>query len=145
MVPRIYAPRDRGVFLYDREEFMLDNGVIGIILEYLIVFTIILIINYFLYVRKKKRLNKNKIPVELFYLISMYKLDIKKINYKKFLWIYSFVNTFIVSTIYIIVVYLVEGFVWQILIGMVLLILLIIICYGLLGRYYQKKEGIDNV
>lgn len=124
---------------------MLDNGVIGIILEYLIVFTIILIINYFLYVRKKKRLNKKKMPVELFYLISMYKLDIKKINYKKFLWIYSFVNTFIVSTIYIIVVYLVEGFIWQLLIGMVLLILLIIICYGLLGRYYQKKEGIDNV
>ena len=124
---------------------MSDNGVIGIILEYLIVFTIILIINYFLYVRKKKRLNKKKMPVELFYLISMYKLDIKKINYKKFLWIYSFVNTFIVSTIYIIVVYLVEGFIWQLLIGMVLLILLIIICYGLLGRYYQKKEGIDNV
>lgn len=124
---------------------MLDNGVIGIILEYLIVFIIMFIINYFLYIRKKKKLNKNKIPVELYYLISMYKLDIKKINYKKFLWIYSFVNTFIVSTIYIIVVYLVEGFVWQLLIGMVLLILLIIICYGLLGRYYQKKEGIDNV
>ena len=124
---------------------MLDIGILGVILEYLIVFTIIFIINYFLYVRKKKRLNKNKMPVELFYLISMYKLDIKKINYKKFLWIYSFVNTFIVSTIYIIVVYLVEGFIWQLLIGMVLLILLIIICYGLLGRYYQKKEGIDNV
>lgn len=145
MVPRIYAPRDRGVFLYDMEDFMLDIGILGVILEYLIVFTIIFIINYFLYVRKKKRLNKNKMPVELFYLISMYKLDIKKINYKKFLWIYSFVNTFIVSTIYIIVVYLVEGFIWQLLIGMVLLILLIIICYGLLGRYYQKKEGIDNV
>ncbi len=124
---------------------MLDIGILGVILEYLIVFAIIFIINYFLYVRKKKRLNKNKMPVELFYLISMYKLDIKKINYKKFLWIYSFVNTFIVSTIYIIVVYLVEGFIWQLLIGMVLLILLIIICYGLLGRYYQKKEGIDNV
>lgn len=145
MVPRIYAPRDRGVFLYDMEDFMLDIGILGVILEYLIVFAIIFIINYFLYVRKKKRLNKNKMPVELFYLISMYKLDIKKINYKKFLWIYSFVNTFIVSTIYIIVVYLVEGFIWQLLIGMVLLILLIIICYGLLGRYYQKKEGIDNV
>lgn len=124
---------------------MLNIGILGVILEYLIVFAIIFIINYFLYVRKKKRLNKNKMPVELFYLISMYKLDIKKINYKKFLWIYSFVNTFIVSTIYIIVVYLVEGFIWQLLIGMVLLILLIIICYGLLGRYYQKKEGIDNV
>lgn len=124
---------------------MLKSGVIGIILEYLIVFIIIFIINYFLYIRKKKRLNKNKVPVELYYLVSMYKLDIKKIKYKKFLWIYSFINTFIVSTIYIIVVYLVEGFLWQLLIGTVLLILLIIICYGLLGRYYQKKEGIDNV
>lgn len=124
---------------------MLKSGVIGIILEYLIVFIIIFIINYFLYIRKKKRLNKNKVPVELYYLVSMYKLDIKKIKYKKFLWIYSFINTFIVSTIYIIVVYLVEGFLWQLLIGTVLLILLIIICYGILGRYYQKKEGIDNV
>ncbi len=124
---------------------MLKSGVIGIILEYLIVFIIIFIINYFLYIRKKKRLNKNKVPVELYYLVSMYKLDIKKIKYKKFLWIYSFINTFIVSTIYIIVVYLVEGFLWQLLIGTVLLILLIIICYGLLGRYYQKKEGIYNV
>lgn len=124
---------------------MLKSGVIGIILEYLIVFIIIFIINYFLYIRKKKRLNKNKVPVELYYLVSMYKLDINKIKYKKFLWIYSFINTFIVSTIYIIVVYLVEGFLWQLLIGTVLLILLIIICYGLLGRYYQKKEGIDNV
>ncbi len=124
---------------------MLDNGMIGIILEYLIVFIIIFIINYFLYVRKKKRLNKNKVPVELYYLVSMYKLDINKIKYKEFLWTYSFINTFIISTIYIIVVYLVEGFIWQLLIGMVLLILLIIICYGLLGRYYQKKEGIDNV
>ena len=87
---------------------MLKSGVIGIILEYLIVFIIIFIINYFLYIRKKKRLNKNKVPVELYYLVSMYKLDIKKIKYKKFLWIYSFINTFIVSTIYIIVVYLVE-------------------------------------
>ena len=124
---------------------MLSNGIIGIILEYLIVFIIILIISYFVYVRNKKKLNKNKAPIELCYLVNMYRLDIKKINYKNFLWIYSFINTFIVSTIYIIVVYLVDGFLWQIIIGMVLLVLLIIICYGLLGRYYQKKEGIDNV
>ena len=52
MVPRIYAPRDRGVFLYDMEDFMLNIGILGVILEYLIVFTIIFIINYFLYVRK---------------------------------------------------------------------------------------------
>ena len=93
---------------------MLSNGIIGIILEYLIVFIIILIISYFVYVRNKKKLNKNKAPIELCYLVNMYRLDIKKINYKNFLWIYSFINTFIVSTIYIIVVYLVDGFLWQI-------------------------------
>lgn len=145
MVPRIYAPRNGGVFLYYEEVFMLKSGLIGVVLEYLIVFIIIFIINYFLYIRKKKRLNKNKVPVELYYLVSMYKLDIKKIKYKKFLWTYSFINTFIVSTIYIIVVYLVKGFVFQLIVGVILLILLIIICYGLLGRYYQKKEGIRNV
>ena len=40
--------------------------------------------------------------------------------------------------------YLIKGFIFQILIGFVLLILLIIIAYGLLGRYYMKR-GNDNV
>ena len=124
---------------------MIDGKVIGIIIEYVIVFLIMIIFNYFVFVRKKKKLDKKKIPVELAYLVVLYKLDVKKINYKKFLWTYSIINAFIVATIYIIVLYLVEGFIWQLIIGAVLLFLLIIICYGLLGRHYQKKEGIDNV
>lgn len=111
------------------------------LLEYLLVFIIIFILNYFLFIWKKQKYNKNKIPQELYYLKGLYNINIKKINYKKFVWAYSLINTFIISTTYIVVVRLVNGFIWQIIIGIVLLILLIIICYGLLGRYYMQKEG----
>ena len=124
---------------------MLENIYIRILLEYILVFLGVFVINYILFVRKNKKYNKNKVPIELLYLVRVYNLDIKKIKYKKFIWIYSLINTFIISTVYIIITYLLENLLLQIIIGIVLLLLLIIICYGLLGRYYIKKEGKENV
>lgn len=124
---------------------MEEINIMSMLLEYIIVFIAMFILNYFLFIRKKTKLNKKKVPIELNYLISIYKIDVKKIDYKKFVWIYNLINAFIIATIYIIVVYLVKNLILQIIIGMILLILLIIICYGLLGRYYQKKEGIKDV
>ena len=63
------------------------------VFEYVIVFLLVFVINYFLFIRKKKRYNKKKVPVELAYLLLVYKIDVKKINYKRFVWIYSLVNT----------------------------------------------------
>ena len=120
---------------------MLENIYLKIILEYLLVFIAVFIVNYLLFVKKNKRLNKNKVPLELLYLVRVYDLDIKKIKYKKFVWIYSLINTFIISTVYIIMTYLLDKLIMQITIGVILLVLFIIICYGLLGRYYIKKEG----
>lgn len=118
-----------------------DINPITMLLEYLIVFIVMFIINYFLFIRNKTKLDKNKVPFELNYLIGIYKIDVKKIDYKSFVWIYNTINAFIVATIYIIIVYLLDNLVLQIIVGIILLVLLIIICYGLLGRYYQKKEG----
>lgn len=120
---------------------MLENIYLKILLEYLLVFIAVFIVNYLLFVRKNKRLNKKQTPLELLYLVRVYDLDIKKINYKKFVWIYSLINTFIISTVYIIINYLLDKLIIQIIIGVILLVLFIIICYGLLGRYYIKKEG----
>lgn len=118
---------------------MFDGSLISILIEYVIVFILVFILSYFLFIRKKQTLNKNKVPIELNYLIRLYRINVKNISYKKFVWTYNIINTFIISTIYIIVVYLVDNFILQLLVGTVLLILLTIICYGLLGRYYQKK------
>ena len=84
------------------------------ILEYLLVFIILFLINYFLFIRNKQKYNKNKIPQELYYLQYIYRIDVKKINYKKFVWIYSLINTFIISTTYIVVIRLLDNFIAQI-------------------------------
>lgn len=111
------------------------------LVEYLLVFMLIFLFHFWFIIRKNKKYDKNKIPVELMYLKKRYNLSLKNITYSNFVWIYSLIDTFIIATVYIIVMYLVKGFVWQIIIGSVLLILLIIICYGLLAKCYLKREG----
>lgn len=112
------------------------NIVLKIILEYFIVFLLIYLIGLIFGIKK---IDKKNMPLELAYLIYLYKIDIKVIDLKKFKYIYNIINAFIVSTIYIIVLYLIKKLILQIIIGIILLILMIIICYGLLARYYERK------
>lgn len=116
------------------------SGYLQILLEGLIVFIAIFFLNYFLFVRKNKKLTKNEMPLELIYLSSIYAIDPKKINFRRFQYTYSFINSFIITTTYLLVVYLVKRMIFKVIIGIALLILLIIVCYGLLGRYYLSKE-----
>ena len=118
--------------------------VLNILLEYVIAYVLVFTLYFFIFVRKKTKYDKNKVPVEFYYLVCLYKLDQEKINYKKFIYASAFINTFIIVTTYIIITKLLNKLIWQILIGVILIILLIIICYGLLGRYYQKR-GKKNV
>lgn len=120
------------------------NQLLSVLLEYVIVYILVFILYFFIFVRKKTKYDKNKVPVEYYYLISLYRLDEKKINYKKFIYATALINTFIMVTTYIIITTLLTKLIWQVLVGITLLVLLIIICYGLLGRYYQKR-GKKNV
>ena len=115
--------------------------IINILLEYIFVFIIIGAINYFLFAKPKLNYEKKNKPTELLYLKKIYKINIKKINYKNFVYTYTLINTFIISTLYIILMYLLNNIILRIIIGIILLILMMIICYGLLGRYYLWKEG----
>jgi len=110
-----------------------------IVLEYLIVFLIIGICYYIVIAKKRKKYSKNDICIELYYLMYVYNVNPKKIDFKVFNIVCSLINAFIISSVYIVVLYLVKGLVFQIVIGIVLLLLLIIICYGILGRIYIKK------
>lgn len=110
------------------------------IIETLIIFIAIFLFNYFVFVRKNKKLNKDEMPLELIYLSSIYGIDPKKIKYRKFQYTYSFLNAFIITATYLAVTYLIKTMIMKVIIGIVLLILLIIVCYGLLGRYYLYKE-----
>ena len=114
--------------------------VYSLLLEYVIAYILVFILYFFIFVRKKTKYNKNKVPVEFYYLVSLYKLDQKKINYRRFIYATAFINTFIIVTTYIILTRLLDKLIWQVLLGVVIIVLLIIICYGILGRYYQKKN-----
>jgi hypothetical protein len=111
-----------------------------IIIEISIVFTLVFLLNYFLFVRKNKKLKKDEMPLELIYLSGIYGIDPKKINFRRFQYAYSLINAFIITTTYMLVIYLIRTMIMKVIIGIVILILLIIICYGLLGRYYLYKE-----
>ena len=113
--------------------------VLNILLEFIIAYVLVFILYWLLFVRKKTKYNKNRVPVEYAYLTSLYKIERKDINYKKFLYQSAFINTFIISFTYIIITNLLYKLIWQIISGVVIIVLLIIICYGLLARYYKKR------
>ena len=138
MVPRNYAPKRyfRGVFyLIERIDLKM------FLLEYVIVFVVLYLFYYFLSIKNNLKYNKDKMPVELLYLKKIYKVSVNKENYSSFVKASAVINSFIISTIYIILIYLVKGWILRIILGIILLILLIIICYGVLARYYLWKEG----
>lgn len=120
------------------------NEVLKIILEFIIAYLLVFAINYLFFVRKKTKYNKNKVPVEYYYLVSLYRLNEKNINYKHFVYMSALINSFIIVSTYMIVSKLLNKWLWQLIIGIIVIILLIIICYGMLGRYYQKR-GKKNV
>ena len=94
-------------------------------------------------IKKKNKNSDDDVPLELVYLTGIYGIDPKNINKKVFRFVYSVINSFVISTTYIISVYLVKNVILKVCIAVVVLILLIIACYGLLGRYYIYKE--DNL
>lgn len=83
-------------------------------------------------------------PLELIYLSGIYGIDPKKINFRRFQYAYSLINSFIITTTYMLVIYLVKHMILKVIIGIAILVLLIIICYGLLGRYYIYKEDKES-
>lgn len=118
--------------------------ILNIMLEYIISYALVFLLYYLLFVRKKTKYNKNKVPIEYYYVISLYGLKEKDIDYKKFMYMTLFVNTFIIVTTYIIVFKLLDNWIWMVICGIVIIILLIVICYGIIGRYYQKKQKIER-
>ena len=119
--------------------------VLNILLEFVIAYVLVFALYFLLFVWKKTRYNKNRVPVEYYYTISLYGLDQKKIDYKKFIYTSAFINSFIIVFTYMIVSKLLHKWIIQLLIGVVIVLLLIVICYGVLGRIYVKKGMRKNV
>ena len=108
---------------------------------FLFSFVFIYIIYYFLFIRKTKR--DYKIPSEAQYLIALYKLDTKLFSYQRFVRIVGMVTSFDIALVATMVANI-DGSIWQILFGFVIVVPIMVISFMLLGKFYQKKEIKDN-
>ena len=114
---------------------------ISFIINFIINFILIYLLYYFLFIRKSRR--NEKVPAEVQCLISLYKLNTELFSYQKFIRIVGLVTSFDISIVATIISN-VDGLVWQILFGFVAVIPVCVISFILLGKYYQKKETLDN-
>lgn len=111
---------------------------------FLMTFVFVFIIYELFVVRKEKKQDTNKKPVEIRYLEARYKLDMKKLNYKGLLNIVSLVSAFDIALI-VTIIMIANSFVLELIFGCVLTLPIILVSYHIVGTIYQKKGMKKNV
>ena len=113
--------------------------------EYLIMFVILYVINYLILFFGRRKFKKNKSISLLLYLKKLYDIKISKSDYNKYIWLFALINTFIIDTSYMIIIYLLNNIILRFIFGIIVVVLLTIICYGIFARVYLWKEGNKDV
>ena len=119
----------------------------------MIEFILIIAFTYFLYyiihIRKydkngkyKGKKEEPKIPVEVELLITAYKIDLNKINYKGLLKLVGLVCSIDIATVVLIVIYLpIKSLTTRLFIGIPLVFIVILISYSILGNTLKERFG----
>ena len=109
-------------------------------------FICVFLLYYFFIIKrtlKKKKKGMKKEVVEVLYLVSVYKLDINKVNYNKLLYVVSVVSSFdIALTISIMSIF--KSFWWQLITGFVLVFITILISYHIVYLFYKRGGMIKD-
>ena len=115
--------------------------VILFVLSYLFVFAIY----KFFIIRKakSKKRKKNKEPIEVSYLVGRYKLDLSKVDYDKLLLVIAFVSSFDIA-LTVSIMQLFKSFLWQAIVGIILVIITILVSYHIVYLFYKKGGMIKD-
>ena len=114
------------------------NSPLFIVCFFIILFLLVFIINFIWNKGKVKKKKYDSIG-EMNYLISKFKLDKKRIIYKKEILYISLINSFIISSVGTFVTCLDIMMILQLGLGFVLLFALIYSLYEIYGRHLVKK------
>ena len=99
---------------------------------------ILVLIVYEIFIVNKAKKNREKLPVEIKYIIKKYKIDLDKINYNQLLQVMALVSSFDIALIAF-VMSLIPNFGIELLVGILLFVPVIIFSYSLIGKRYRKK------
>lgn len=111
------------------------------IILFLISFLIVYLAYYLIIVRRDKGIEAFKKGKQVLFFKNAYKLNLRKLDYKKFANNLSLVNAFIIAFTVTVIEMVSVSLPLKLLISIVILIPLMLICYYILGRVYKKKEG----
>lgn len=113
------------------------------IILFIMTFLFVFIVYRLFLIGKSKRRNSKKKPIEVNYLVSKYNLDLKKVNYKSLLMVISIVSSLDISII-VTLVLLINNYLLELLVALVLVIPIILVSYSFVGKYYIKKGMIKD-
>lgn len=99
---------------------------------------ILVLIIYEIFIVNKAKKNREKIPVEIKYIIKKYKIDLDKINYNQLLQMVAITSAFDISLIAF-VMSMIPNFGLELLIGLIMFVPIIFISYSFIGKRYRKK------
>lgn len=111
-----------------------------VLIEFAITFIIVYVI-YYLLVMKKCKKNRKLVPTEVSLILSFYKIDIKKIDTYQMTKVVSIVTSFIISIIITVIGVFFDSTIILLIFGTLISIVVAIIFYGIIGRYYEKKSN----
>lgn len=104
------------------------------VFETLIAFIIVFLIYLIFVILNKRGRKKLKNGIEARFLEKVYKVDLKKIDDKKFALYISIINSIIISIAFTIINIFFDKIIFQILLSFPILVVLIILLYSFLGR-----------
>jgi len=112
----------------------MDNLFVFIV-SFIIIFVVFIILYFIKRIRGKLATSK-----DVMLLTSRFKLNKKYLNYNVLGLVFALVNSLIISTTGTLVTMINYDYIWQLLIGFVLLMIFIYVIYGLIGLYLKRRE-----
>lgn len=110
-----------------------------IVLEFLLVFLIVYFGTYLFSFKKIKKFNRNKMPINIKYLVIRYNIDVVRLGYKRVFKALILCDSFIIATIYIITK-VVDNVYIRLLIAFILIFPLFVGVYHFVAMYYKKES-----
>ena len=115
-------------------------NLVKVLIEFLVTFIVVYLFYYFFVIKKCKK-NKKMVSAEVNLILSLYKINPKKIDLYKMIKLVSIVTTTVISTIVTIISNFFDSTIVLLIFGTLISILVAIIFYRMIGKYYEKKSN----
>ena len=117
------------------------NIIVKSLISFGICFVVVLLIYVLFINRKRKEYIEGKGQVDIYYLVKKYRLDMRKTKYNTVKLIVAFINSFIISFTFALIVNLKYKYVLKLLIAFIVMFILIYSLYEIVGRILKRREN----